>query len=273
MTFNRLTIRTDRFGGVICLKRLFIHQKSFRHFVQQMQDQRISEREQSIPLVRKIEGQSTTEYLLVTLLASVFVFALAVRMSPELQTTLNRLEDVVALKLSGGKLLGHVKETETLRFEGPTSGTGAAATPTEAAGAAGAPGASGTGIAPSGGEDLSFPGGSKPQGRRAGQAGGGREAGEFSQESEMIVPPQGAAQIKVRPPTSEAQQATKEAKKKEDFDAKTKGRIYQEGEEGEIFGAKGFNWLRILIILLIIILVAYIGFEIFKGVKSTRVGR
>lgn len=257
MTFNRLTIRADRLRGLVCLKRFFIHQKVFMSHIS------------------KKQGQSTTEYLLVTLLASVFVVALAVHMSPELQTTLNRLEDVVALKLAGGKLLGHVKETEVVRFDAPVSGAGAVAVPTEATETADERGAETVaGVTPQSGSasgEPAFLEGSQAQSKRAGQPTGGGEGREFSQEP-LAAPLQSPA-IKVRPPATEIQQSTETAKKKAEDDAKSKGKIYQEGEEGEILGAKGFNWLRLLIILLIIILVAYIGFEIFKGIKSTRMGK
>lgn len=227
--------------------------------------------------ISKKQGQSTTEYLLVTLLASVFVVALAVHMSPELQTTLNRLEDVVALKLAGGKLLGHVKETEGVRFEAPLSGGEAVATPTEATETADERGAeTAAGITPQSGAasgEPAFLEGSQARAKRAGQSTGGGEGREFSPEPLAGPPPQPSPGIKGRPPTTEIQQSAETAKKKAEDDAKSKRRIYQEGEEGEIFGAKGFNWLRLLIILLIIILVAYIGFEIFKGIKSTRIGR
>ncbi|MEK7791237.1 MAG: hypothetical protein AAB309_06400 [Deltaproteobacteria bacterium] len=224
--------------------------------------------------ISKKQGQSTTEYLLVTLLASVFVFALAARMSPELQTTLDRLEDVVALKLAGGKLLGHVQETEGARFEAPVSVGEVVATPTEATETADEGAETVAGVTPQSGSasgDPAFLEGSQAQAKRAGQPTG--EGREFSEEPLAGSAPQPSPGIKVRPPTTEVQQSAETAKKKAEDDAKSKGRIYREGEEGEIFGAKGFNWLRLLIILLIIILVAYIGFEIFKGIKSTRTGR
>lgn len=229
--------------------------------------------------ISKKQGQSTTEYLLVTLLASVFVFALATRIwwSDEFRKTLDNLEDVVALKLAGGKLLEHVKETEVVRFDAPVSGGGAVAVPTEATEAADERGAERVAGAPpqsgSASGDPAFLEGSEARAKRAGQPTGGGEGREFSPEPLAVPPPQPSPGIKVRPPTTEVQQSAETAKKKAEDDAKSKGRIYQEGEEGEIFGAKGFNWLRLLIILLIIILVAYIGFEIFKGIKSSRIGR
>ncbi len=224
----------------------------------------------------RMTGQSTTEYLLVTLLASVFVFALAVRMSPELQITLNHLEDVVALKISGGKLLGHVTETETVRFGAPVSGFSggeATATPTEADEKRGETIAGVTPESGSGSQDLAFLEGSQVRAKRAGQPTDGGEERESSAEPLVGPPPQQSPGIKVRPPTTTEEGRETAKKKAEDGTSKSKGKIYQEGEEGEIFGATGFNWLRLLIILLIIILVAYIGFEIFKGIKSSRIGR
>lgn len=192
-------------------------------------------------------------------------------MSPELQETLNHLEDIVALKLSGGKLLGHVKVAERGRFETAAP----VAVPTETGRVEGegvSPPAAGV-TPPRESGDLAFLEGSKSQARQVGAAGdGGKKAKEMSQEPSAVSPPESASR-EISPPLSGPEQTTEAAKKKAENEDKGRGRIYQEGEEEELFVPKGFNWLRLLIILLIVILVTYIGFEIFKAAKSTRIGK
>lgn len=223
-------------------------------------------------------GQSTTEYLLVTLLASVFVFILAVQMSPPLKGMLDRLEDVVAAKIAGGKLVTHVKVAELSTSgeieRGGTESPGiSAVSPSEEGGKEEARGGSPeeTGGAFVGGGErgsVSFleAGRGDMSQKKQPSAEEGGETDEWG-EGAGILPQKKGDVISL---AESERKVLQKDEKKEGLEERSKGVMYGEGDEEALLKGKGFDWFRIVMILLIVLLMAYISFEIFKAIKLKR---
>jgi len=228
---------------------------------------------------KKNQGQSTVEYMLVILLASVLVLILALQFSRPFKETLSRFEDQLVAKLEGGKLLNPPEEGKL------SGGTGGA---TEVALSAGASG-----------EGEGVTGGGGGGGRRGGGSGSqatSESAGllttekltskseEGGDEFEGSVAPsssggasssgiwgaqgqRGAKKSKTTEDATKTVEQKKESKEQKDF---KKRKIYKEGEEEAVFETTQISWLKIFIIILIIVVVAYIIFELYQATRVRR---
>lgn len=230
----------------------------------------------------KSQGQSTVEYLLVTMLASVFVLVLAVQLSPSLKDRLQQLEDILVAKIQGGKLLTHAK-VEALPPTGEISEV-AAREGSEFSEGAGAQEPTGVEESVTGGGVESVVAGGVVNGSRASDflkpSGEGESKTETTSEvlgeeggssgSSLGGGVVGSAASSTKERGLKKEKGSEKAKEKVEKDSATKGMRYGEGEEEDVFEQGGFQWMKILIVILIIILVAYILFEIYK---TTKLGR
>ena len=211
-------------------------------------------------------------------LASVFVMVLVVQFSPGFKETLDRMQDVVAIKIAGGKLISHVQPGPTGLPQGgvgsavetgAAGGAGGAAGTTQEGSASQASGSGEEGGASSGGSssDTSF---LKPSDDRGGAPTGAPETSEETSSSPSRTPRQAQGTASSKSGGSPSETPSPQKEKKEEGGISGSGQIYTEGDEEGVFKEQSFDWLRLLIILLIIILVAYISFEIYKAIKLGR---
>ena len=227
--------------------------------------------------VMKNQGQSTTEYLLVVGLASFFVLVFAAQMNPRFSALLGSLEDVVASKIAGGKLISHYKVGQLPEGIGAKGegGTPEASTPSSASsGNEGGEVSQGGAVAQAGRAergDPSFLGSSAPPSDTV-AAGEATAPSQPEASSGSAVISEGGETKSSKPVAQEEQKskASEKAAEEKSGDSKGKGLIYSEGEEEGVVSRKGFDWMKIVMLILIIILVIYVAFEIFKAVKVNK---
>lgn len=229
----------------------------------------------------KNQGQSTLEYLLMVMVGTFLVFSLGAIFIPGFQEGLDQIKQTLIVKMSGGTLIAHYKESQLPSLEEGGGGGGSSA-----------------GTGPLAQEETSA---QKSSSGSLGSGGGGsRGTGsepEFLSEGSQLPPAVGSTETKTVEQQAGAQTgvmsggvkgktsslgAGEEGKKEQSAEAEKKGTSEQVASSAYLYGNtpetearkdKSLNWVKYVILFFVILLVLYLAYQVIQGIKLGKSGR